>query len=209
MSQKPLGSLKKEKGKLRLIMSWNQQVVLIFKIVKKIIQSGFKPKLVISIATGGMYFGPIIARIFGVPHAVWMAQHYTDNKKTGTGTLKKKIVFAKHIVFISQDGRVCELTKDTIQKKYKEILLVDDLCDTGGTFHEAIKLLRDWFGQGFGLRTVSIWHKERHTFFADFIGELIKPDKNGRFPWIVQAHELAVEELSKKLKKDLKFFNKS
>jgi hypoxanthine phosphoribosyltransferase len=192
-----------------LTVSWEQQTLLIKKVLAKIMESKYKPKLLICIATGGLFSGPIMARTLNIPYAVWMAQHWDDKDKSKGGDIRKKVSFAKNIVFISPDGEKCELTTGMVESDFSDILLHDDLAHTGGTFHEAERLLRDQFGKQFNLKSSCLWHKSMSNYYVHFIGQLIEPETStGEYPWITQPHEDTVDKLKVELAPQLEEYNK-
>jgi len=207
MPDKPLGQLVITDSQPKLIVTQVDVDVLIKKVVRKMVDNRFKPKLLICIATGGIFSGPIIARVLGIPYAVWMAQHYDDDETKGTGSMRKKLSFATQLVFISPGGKECELTPELVASDLRLIDLHDDLDDSGGTFHEGERQLRDKFGQSFALKTSCLWHKTSSNYYVDFVGEVIKPESTtNKWPWIMQPHEQLVETLSHDLAAELESY---
>lgn len=162
---------------------------LIKTAVKRLVKSDYKPDLIIFIATGGLYVGSVLKRVLNIPYAIWRAQGYENKSGNQYDTASRRIVFSKHIVFISLDGKKTELTKKLFAS-YQNILLVDDLDDTGRTLHKGLRLLRQRFGDKFQIRTLCLWHKTCSTFMVDYIAEAIESDsKTLKYPWIVQPYE--------------------
>lgn len=209
MSDKTIGTLTFDDKKHPILtVSWDQQTLLIKRVLAKIMEIKYKPKLLICIATGGLFSGPIMARTLKIPYAVWMAQHWDDKDKSEGGDVRKKVSFAKNIVFISPNGEKHELTTGMVENDFSDVLLHDDLAHTGGTFHEAERLLKDQFGKQFDLKSSCLWHKSMSNYYVDFIGQLIETEaSSGEYPWIIQPHEDAVNKLQEELAQQLEEYN--
>ena len=90
----------------------------------------------------------------------------------------------------------------TVQDMKGNILLCDDLSDTGVTLNKSIDWLKKYpplKGKIKNIKTAVLWKKKDSTFEPDFCAQ--KLDSN---PWIVQPferyEEIRVEDLVKKHK---------
>jgi len=176
-------------GQPLMYISHQKHDGLIKRAIKGLVKSNYKPDLIIFIATGGLYVGSVLKRVLDIPYAIWRAQGYENKSGNQYDTASRRIVFSRHIVFISPDGKKTELTKKLFAK-FQNILVVDDLDDSGRTFHKALCLLREHFGDKFQIRTLCLWHKTCSTFMVDYIAEAVGVDpKSGKYPWIVQPYE--------------------
>ncbi len=177
---------------------------LIRRVIKRLVKSDYKPDLVIFIATGGLYVGSVLKRVLDIPYAIWRAQGYENKSGNQYDTVSRRIVFSKHLVFISPDGKKIELTKKLFAK-FQNILVVDDLDDSGRTFHKALRFLREHFGDKFQIRTLCLWHKTCSAFMVDYIAEAVSIDsKSGKHPWIVQPYEDLADRIGGLLKRKKK-----
>ena len=91
----------------------------------------------------------------------------------------------------------------TVQDMRGNLLLCDDLSDTGVTLNKSIQWLKNYAplkGNIKNIKTAVLWKKKDSTFEPDFCAQ--KLDSN---PWIVQPferyEEIRVEDLVKKHKK--------
>ncbi|MBI5733896.1 MAG: hypothetical protein HY973_03050 [Candidatus Kerfeldbacteria bacterium] len=191
-------------GQPLMYISHQQHDNLIKRVIKRLVKSNYKPDLIIFIATGGLYVGSVLKRVLNAACAIWQAQGYENKSGSKYDVASRKIVFSKHLVFISPDGKQLELTKKTFAK-FQNILLVDDLDDTGRTLHKGLRLLRKHFGDKFQIRTLCLWHKTCSTFMVDYIAEAVELDpKSGKYPWIVQPYEDLADRIGRFLRRKKK-----
>jgi len=173
-----------------MTVSYNQYNQLIEKLMRKIIESKYKPDFILVVASGGFYNGVPIAKALGVPYSVILARHYKENSDSIVDQVEKKVLFSKHIAAFDVD-----------LKKAKRLLVIEDLDDTGDTLHDLMLFLRKILGQTIEMRTAALWHKKSSVFPVDFIADYIDIDsKTNKIPWIVQPHEGLINSLKKKFK---------
>ncbi len=185
------------RGQPILNVRWTKQLRLILKLLKLILVSGYKPDFIICLATGGL-FGAIIARVLGIPYGVWMSQGYEDKKRGVGGRRKKKIYFADQIAFIDRRPKAVRKKKPW---PWKRVLIIDDLDDSGYTLHKAVRLLRDWYGYKFDIKTATEWHKTSSFFFVDFVAEVVHQERTtAKWAWIDQPHEQVIRYLQEQIK---------
>ncbi len=174
----------------QLLMGVPQEIYnqLITKVVADIIKSRWRPDRILVIGTGGFYCGIPIAKILNVPYGVILARHYNENSSTIVDSITTKVDFSKFIAAF-----------DDYMKKCRRLLVIDDLDDSGDTFHELYLLIRKRYGQKMEIRSAALWHKTSSKHTVDFMGDLIEPDaKTKKMPWIIQPHEQLIEDVRKK-----------
>ena len=91
-------------------MSFNNYYDLIYRLIERVKESGFKPDCVLGVVRGGYVPAEAMSRAFGIPLALIRSSSYHHGIKTNSP------VFSETLGVI--DGRV---------------LIVDDLVDTGET----------------------------------------------------------------------------
>ena len=91
----------------------------------------------------------------------------------------------------------------TVQNMGGNLLLCDDLSDTGVTLNRSIDWLKKYpplKGKIKSIKTAVLWKKAKSTFDPDFCAVTLKDN-----PWIVQPfekyEEIRIEELQNKIKK--------
>ena len=92
----------------------------------------------------------------------------------------------------------------TVQNMGGNLLLCDDLSDTGVTLNRSIDWLRKYpplKGKIKSIKTAVLWKKAKSTFNPDFCAVHLKSN-----PWLLQCfespwEELTIEDLKKKHKK--------
>lgn len=136
------------------ILSWNRVVRDTIKLSKSIIDSGFKPDIVVAIGRGGYVPARILCDYLLIRDLTSIkVEHWGI---VATETEKAVIKF-----------RLCTDIKD------KSVLLVDDITDTGDTLRVSLKYLKD-FGPK-TIKTAVLIHKTCSVIVPDyFISKIIK-----------------------------------
>lgn len=136
------------------ILSWNRVVRDTIKLSKSIIDSGFKPDIVVAIGRGGYVPARILCDYLLIRDLTSIkVEHWGI---AATETEKAVIKF-----------RLCTDIKD------KSVLLVDDITDTGDTLRVSLKYLKD-FGPK-TIKTAVLIHKTCSVIVPDyFICKIIK-----------------------------------
>ncbi|MBI4018405.1 MAG: phosphoribosyltransferase [Candidatus Aenigmarchaeota archaeon] len=153
------------------MLSWDE-VYQLTEMLAKVIKRDYKPDVVVSIATGGLVPAKLLKEMLGVKvMGVISARFY--NKKVRT---------EKCIVEPVLSGFVPKHTD------YK-VLVVDDIVETGTTFHEVMKVLPEMLGLGeWKIKTATLLKKPGAKFEPDYYaseaGEWVV------FPW--EAEEVSV-----------------
>ena len=156
----------------KLIIDWKEYNLIVEKLAIQIHESGFKPNLLIGIARGGLPITDVLSRVFKLKCAYLAVESYSGE---GTEDQQGDLVFSREM-------------SSTVQDMKGNILLCDDLSDTGVTLNKSIK-------------TAVLWKKKDSTFEPDFCAQRL--DSN---PWIVQPfehyEEIKVQDLIKKHQKN-------
>ena len=155
----------------KLILDYSQYNEII-ETLAIMIHKFYKPTILIGIMRGAGPIVDILSRILKIPVAYVVVQSYSgDGIENKQGSLK----FSEHITSIASKG------------DFKNILLIDDLSDTGNTFKKTI----DWLENNDSvkqyiheIKTACLWKKKSSTYTPDFCPVHLTSD-----PWIVQPNE--------------------
>ena len=168
----------------KLIIDWKEYNLTVEKLAIQIYKSGFKPDILIGIMRGGAPIIDVLSRVFKLKCAYLAVESYSGEEiedKQG------ELVFSREM-------------SSTVQEMKGNILLCDDLSDTGVTLNKSIDWLKKYpplAGNIKEIRTAVLWKKKISTFEPNYCAE--KLDSN---PWIVQPfehyEEVRVEDLVKK-----------
>ena len=168
----------------KLIIDWKQYNLIVEKLAVQIFKSGFKPDILIGIMRGGAPIIDVLSRVFKLKCAYLAVESYSGK---GTEDQQGELVFSREM-------------SSTVQEMKGNILLCDDLSDTGVTLNKSIDWLRKYpplAGNIKEIKTAVLWKKKDSTFEPDYCAQ--KLDSN---PWIVQPfenyEEVRVEDLVKK-----------
>ena len=168
----------------KLIIDWKKYNLIVEKLAIQIHQSGFKPDMLIGIMRGGAPIIDVLSRIFKLKCAYLAVESYSGK---GIEDKQGELVFSR------------EMSSTVIEMK-GNLLLCDDLSDTGVTLNKSIDWLKKYpplKGNIKDIKTAVLWKKKDSTFEPDFCAQKL----NGN-PWIVQPferyEEIRVEELVKK-----------
>ena len=168
----------------KLIIDWKEYNLIVEKLALEIHLSGYKPDLLIGIARGGLPIIDVLSRIFKLKCAYLAVESYSGK---GIEDQQGELIFSREM-------------SSTVQNMKGNILLCDDLSDTGVTLNKSIDWLRKYpplKGNIKNIRTAVLWKKKDSTFEPDFCAQ--KLDSN---PWIVQPfekyEEVRINDLIKK-----------
>ena len=168
----------------KLIIDWKQYNLIVEKLAVQIFKSGFKPDMLIGIMRGGAPIIDVLSRVFKLKCAYLAVESYSGE---GTEDQQGELVFSREM-------------SSTVQEMKGNLLLCDDLSDTGVTLNKSIDWLKKYpplTGNIKEIKTAVLWKKKISTFEPDYCAE--KLDSN---PWIVQPfehyEEVRVEDLVKK-----------
>src|SRR5690554_531637 len=125
-----------------LWVSWQQYNELIERLALQIHESGWKFNKIVCLARGGMRVGDVVSRIYDVPLGILATSSYREAAGTQQGALD----IAQFIT----------ITRGTLDGN---VLLIDDMVDTGLTFKRMRDHLRNQFPAITELRTGVLWWK--------------------------------------------------
>ena len=171
----------------KLIIDWKEYNLIVEKLAIQIHQSGFKPDMLIGIMRGGAPIIDVLSRVFKLKCAYLAVESYSGE---GTEDQQGELVFSREM-------------SSTVQEMKGNILLCDDLSDTGVTLNKSIDWLKKYEpikGKIEDIKTATLWKKKKSTFEPDFCAVRLDAD-----PWIVQPfeiyEEIRIDEIKKKHQK--------
>ena len=150
-----------------LWVSWKQYNELIERLALQIHESDWKFDKIVCLARGGMRVGDVVSRIYDVPLGILATSSYREAAGTQQGSLD----IAQFIT----------ITRGTLDGN---VLLIDDMVDTGLTFKRVRDHLRNQFPAITELRTGVLWWKEHSEVEPDYFVEKLPTN-----PWIHQPFE--------------------
>ena len=156
-----------------LYISWSEYHKKIEQLAIQIHQSGWECDHIVCLAKGGLRVGDILCRIFDKPLAVLSASSYASFSGDNNHPTRNKIKFSQHLSAIEPNLS-------------GNILLVDDLVDSGISLQESIKWLQNYC---YGLeireiKTAVIWYKSCSVAKPDYYVDYLPHN-----PWIHQPFE--------------------
>ena len=169
----------------KLIISWDDYNSIVEKLAIKI-HDNYKPDLLIGIMRGGAPIIDVLSRVFKLKCAYLAVESYSGK---GIEDQQGKLTFSREM-------------SSTVQNLGGNLLLCDDLSDTGVTLNRSIEWLKKYpplKGKIKSIKTAVLWKKAKSTFNPDFCAVVLKTN-----PWIVQPfehyEEIRIEDLIKKHK---------
>ena len=167
----------------KLIIDWKQYNLIVEKLAINIFDSGFKPDLLIGIMRGGAPIIDVLSRVFKTKCAYLAVESYSgENIQDQQGEL----IFSREL-------------SSTVQNMSGNILLCDDLSDTGVTLTRSIEWLKNYKqlkNKIKSIKTAVLWKKADSTFEPDYCAQRLNDN-----PWIVQPfekyEEIRIEDLKK------------
>ncbi len=148
-----------------LNISWEEYHHSIELLAQKIAASQWEFNQIICVARGGLRVGDILSRIFDRPLAIIAASSYNDERQRG------QLVIGNQIAM-------------TTQQLGSQVLLVDDLVDSGVTLKQVVAWISDRHPEIQDLKTAVIWYKACSIYAPDYYVSYL-PDH----PWIHQPFE--------------------
>ena len=173
----------------KLIIDWNIYNRSIDQLAVQISESSFKPSFIICIARGGLRVGDILSRIFNIKCGYLGVESYSAEKDNQIANKQSELTFARDL--------------STTTREYgQNILITDDLIDTGVTLEKTLTWLKnykDFKDKKINFKTAVLYKKEKSKFKSDYLVHNL--DDN---PWIVFPYELrelvSIDDLRKELK---------
>ena len=170
----------------KMIVNWDEYKNTVEKLAIQI-HKEYNPTVLIGIMRGAAPIIDILSRILRLPIAYIVIQSYSGK---GIQDKQGKLMFAREISSLASD------------EDFKNVLLIDDLSDTGLTLNKSIEWLKNYSPtKNFikEVKTACLWKKKSSSFEPDFCPVRLDSD-----PWIVQPtehyEELSIEEIIKKNK---------
>ena len=170
----------------KLIIDWKKYNLIVEKLAIQIYNSGFKPDILIGIMRGGAPIIDVLSRIFKLKCAYLAVESYSGK---GLEDQQGELVFSREM-------------SSTVQDMKGNILLCDDLSDTGVTLNKSILWLQKYpplKGKIKQIKTAVLWKKKDSTFEPNYCAQKLESN-----PWIVQPferyEEIRINDLIKKHK---------
>ena len=170
----------------KLIIDWKKYNLIVEKLAIQIYNSGFKPDILIGIMRGGAPIIDVLSRIFKLKCAYLAVESYSGK---GLEDQQGELVFSREM-------------SSTVQDMKGNILLCDDLSDTGVTLNKSILRLKKYpplKGKIKQIKTAVLWKKKDSTFEPNYCAQKLESN-----PWIVQPferyEEIRINDLIKKHK---------
>ena len=176
----------------KLIIDWDTYNQAIDELAIKVSDSGFKPSFIICIARGGLRVGDILSRIFRVKCGYLGVESYSAAEEGKVSDQQSKITFARDL-------------STTTQKYGNNILIADDLIDTGVTLEKNLEWLENYpafKNKNKIFKTAVLYKKAKSNFYSDYLVHDLSDN-----PWIVFPYEqrelTTIEDLKKNFKNKL------
>jgi hypothetical protein len=150
-----------------LWVTWAQYDDLVEQLAVQVQRSGFQFDQILCLARGGMRIGDVLSRVFNVPLAILATSSYRSIQGTEQGAL-----------YIAQQ------VTSAAGPLSGNILLVDDLVDSGVTFASVCEHLLVAFPLIKALKTAVLWQKASSTVKPDYVVTVLSTN-----PWIHQPFE--------------------
>jgi hypoxanthine phosphoribosyltransferase len=170
----------------KMIVGWDEYKSIVEKLAIQI-HNEYNPTVLIGIMRGAAPIIDILSRILRLPIAYIVIQSYSGK---GIQDKQGKLMFAREISSLASD------------EDFKNVLLIDDLSDTGLTLNKSIEWLKNYSPtKNFikEVKTACLWKKKSSSFEPDFCPVRLDSD-----PWIVQPtehyEELSIDEIIRRNK---------
>lgn len=150
-----------------LHVGWAQYHRLIEQLALKVYDSGYRFDSLLCLARGGLRIGDVFSRLYQVPLAILATSSYRAAAGTQQGTLD-----------------IAEYITSTGGELHGNLLLVDDLVDSGVTLARVVEHLRARYARLGEVRTAVLWHKAVSTVTPDYCVQYLADS-----PWIHQPFE--------------------
>ncbi len=143
-----------------LILSWRDVYNLTLQISEKIVDSGFKPDVIVGIARGGWIPARILSDVLYMETLQNIRiEYYTD---------------------VGEKGKEPKITQPlTGSMEGKTVLIVDEVADTGDTLHHAIEHVKNLGVKE--VRTAVLHYKPSSIVVPDFY--MVKTKSWTVYPW--------------------------
>jgi len=146
------------------VISWNRFYVMVRRLARQIIDSGFRPDTIVAIGRGGYMPARILSDFLGLMDLTsFKIEHYT-------GATKSRHAVVRYPLSADLSG--------------KRVLLVDDVSDSGDTFVTAIEHLHSC-GKPIEVRTAVLHHKAVSHYAPDYYVQRVVKWRWLIYPWAV------------------------
>lgn len=166
-----------------LYVDWNEYHRLVERLCLLIHESDWRFDSLLCLARGGLRVGDVISRVYDVPLAILAASSY----RAAAGTRQGQLDIGEYIT----------MTSDAL---HGNLLLVDDLVDSGITMARVVEHLKSRYTAVEEIKTAVIWYKACSVFRPDYFVEHLPTN-----PWIHQPFEvydaMGPEKLAERLRK--------
>jgi len=150
-----------------LYVDWEQYHRMIEQLALQVHDSGYHFDSLLCLARGGLRVGDVFSRLYDVPLAILAASSYREAAGTHQGSLD-----------------IAEFITTTGGQLHGNLLLVDDLVDSGVTLARVVEHLRGRYPALRDVRTAVLWYKAASTVRPDFYVQYLADS-----PWIHQPFE--------------------
>lgn len=146
------------------IVSWPAFYTLARKLARKVVESGYRPDMIVAIGRGGYVPGRVLSDLLGLMDLTsFKIEHYRHAEK-------QKVARVRYPLASDVTGR--------------RILLVDDVADTGDTFVAALEHLRSR-GEPAEIRSAVLHYKTVSPYTPDFYAMKVRAWRWIVYPWAV------------------------
>ena len=139
----------------KMIVSWDEYNKTVEKLAIQIDESGYKPTILIGIMRGAAPMIDVLSRIFKLKCAYLAVESYSGK---GIEDKQGELVFSREM-------------SSTVQDMRGNLLLCDDLSDTGVTLNKSIQWLKNYAplkGNIKNIKTAVLWKKKHSTIEPDY-----------------------------------------
>jgi hypoxanthine phosphoribosyltransferase len=150
-----------------LWVNWEDYHRAVEQLALKVHESGWKFDYVLCLARGGLRPGDIFSRIFDVPLAILSTSSYREE----AGKVQGSLDVAKHV----------SMSRGTLEGN---VLLIDDLVDSGVTLEKVRYNLKENFPGIVEVKAAVVWYKACSVAVPDFYVDYLPTN-----PWIHQPFE--------------------
>ncbi len=150
-----------------LYVDWEHYHRKVEQLALQVHDSGYRFDSLLCLARGGLRIGDVFSRLYDVPLAILAASSYRQAAGTRQGALD-----------------IAEFITTTGAALHGNLLLVDDLVDSGVTLARVIEHLRRRYPALQEVRTAVLWYKAVSTIRPDYFVQFLADS-----PWIHQPFE--------------------
>lgn len=150
-----------------LYVDWEKYHRMIEQLALQVHESGYRFDSLLCLARGGLRVGDVFSRLYDVPLAILAASSYREAAGTAQGALD-----------------IAEYITTTGGALHGNLLLVDDLVDSGVTLARVAEHLRARYPALREMRSAVLWFKAASAMRPDYFVEYLADS-----PWIHQPFE--------------------